>query len=97
PLDRKRVWRLPPSTRGADPTTIEIVVDAHGMVESVRAIDPQEDLSKSLMVTLSPSTAKSSRFLPARKDGRAVRHRPLFTVTLQTEWIESRSSRRNPS
>lgn len=87
------LWRMPASPRPEDQTTIEIVINENGLVESARARQRMNDLGRSIMLTESLSAAKSWRFRPALKDGRPVRYRQLVPVMLEAEGYESRSSR----
>ena len=76
--------RLPaePPTRmlAGDLSTLELLVDETGQVESVKAIGRPKHLGEALLMTVNLSAAKTWRFLPAVKDGRPVKYRKLVQV-----------------
>ena len=76
--------RLPaePPTRipAGDLSTLELLVDETGQVESVKLQGRPRHLGEALLVTVNLSAAKTWRFLPAVKDGRPVKYRKLVQV-----------------
>lgn len=63
-----------------DLSTLELLVDETGQVESVKAIGRPKHLGEALLMTVNLSAAKTWRFLPAVKDGRPVKYRKLVQV-----------------
>ena len=76
--------RLPaePPSRipAADLSTLELLVDETGQVESVKAMGRPKHLGEALLMTVNLSAAKTWRFLPAVRDGRPVKYRKLVQV-----------------
>jgi hypothetical protein len=71
----------PPAGIRADHlSTLEVLVDETGHVESVRLRGQPTNLGEALRVTVNLSAAKTWRFLPAVKDGRPVKYRKLIQV-----------------
>jgi hypothetical protein len=77
------LWRMPASTRAADLVAIEIVVNEHGAVESVKAIDRTNNIADAFALTMSLSAAKSWHFHPALKDGLPVKYRQIIPLTMR--------------
>jgi hypothetical protein len=77
------LWRMPASSRAADLVAIEIVVNEHGAVESVKAIDRTNNIADAFALTMSLSAAKSWHFHPALKDGLPVKYRQIIPLTMR--------------
>jgi hypothetical protein len=63
-------------------STLELLVTETGEVESVRLRDRPAHIGEALLATINLSAAKTWRFAPAVKDGRAVKYRKLLQVWL---------------
>jgi hypothetical protein len=70
----------PVGVRADDVTTLELLVDETGNVQSVKLVGRPHHLGEALLATLNLSAAKTWRFRPAVKDGRAVRYRTFVQV-----------------
>lgn len=81
PLD---VERLAERAAGLPPAGVrlELLIDEHGIVNDVAVAEP--GLSNYLETQLRAVVA-ATRFVPARKDGRAVRSRVLLSVSFETK------------
>ena len=79
----QQLWSIPSSPRASDRTTIEIVVNERGSVESAKSVGEAANLADTAAVAMSLSAAKAWRFRPAIKDGRPVRYRQIFSIALR--------------
>jgi hypothetical protein len=79
----QQLWSIPSSPRASDRTTIEIVVDERGGVESAKSVGEAASLADTAAVAMSLSAAKAWRFRPAIKDGRPVKYRQIFSIALR--------------
>lgn len=71
----------PPTRLAAEGlSTLELLVDETGQVESVKLRGQPRHLGEALLVTVNLSAAKTWRFVPAVKDGRPVKYRKLVQV-----------------
>ena len=61
-----------------------LVVDEHGKVDSVRAVNAPRNISESIVLTAALSTVKAWRFRPATKDGVPVRYVQVVPLSLVT-------------
>jgi hypothetical protein len=75
--------RLPSSSRSADQSMIDVVVNSDGSVALATAQRSPRSLDEAMIMTMSLSAAKAWRFKPAVKDGRPVRYRQVITVSLR--------------
>lgn len=66
-----------------DVLTIAVIVNEHGTVDSVRAVNLPANLGESVMLTSALSAVKSWRFRPAVKDGAPVRYREIVPVRIR--------------
>ena len=69
--------------RREDLAMIEVLINADGTVAEVRAQDSPQSLDDAMILTMSMSAAKTWRFRPAQKEGRAVRYRQVLPVSLR--------------
>jgi hypothetical protein len=60
----------PPRIPAGDLSTLELVVNASGQVESVKLHGEPRHLGEALLATVNLSAAKTWRFVPAVKEGR---------------------------
>ncbi len=67
---------LPPNTRRSDLRQIEVIVSPTGIVESVKLVGAPRNVHDSMLL----SAIKAWEFVPAVKDGVAVRYRKTITV-----------------
>jgi hypothetical protein len=79
----QELGRLPRAIRRDDMALIEVVINEDGTVAQAKAQEAPRTLDDAMMVTMSLSAAKSWRFQPAQKDGRAVRYRQTIPVTIR--------------
>jgi hypothetical protein len=70
----------PPGVHAGSLSTLELLVNETGDVESVRLREAPRHLAEALLVTVNLSAAKTWHFLPALKDGQPVRYRKLVQV-----------------
>jgi hypothetical protein len=77
-----RVPAPPAGVRAEALSTLELLVDETGQVESVRLRGRPAYLGEALQATVNLSAAKTWRFAPAVKDGRPVKYRKLVQVWL---------------
>src|SRR6185436_6154792 len=61
-------------------STLELLVNETGEVESVRLRGEPAQLADALLATMNLSAAKTWRFAPAVKEGRPVRYRKVVQV-----------------
>jgi hypothetical protein len=67
---------LPPTTRRSDLRQIDLVISPAGTVESVKLVGVPRNVHDSMLL----SAVKAWEFIPALKDGVAVRYRKTITV-----------------
>jgi hypothetical protein len=67
---------LPPHTRRSDIRQIDLVISPNGTVESVKLVGVPRNVHDSMLL----SAVKAWEFIPALKDGVAVRYRKTITV-----------------
>ncbi len=72
--------RVGPLFSTVDVVTIAVMIREDGTVESVKAQTRPKTISESLLLANSLSVAKSWRFYPAMKDGRAVPYRAIVSL-----------------
>ena len=72
----------PADARAEGLSTLELLVNESGEVESVRLQGRPAHLGEALQATVNLSAAKTWRFAPAVKDGRPVKYRKLVQVWL---------------
>lgn len=77
-----RVPAPPADARAEGLSTLELLVNESGEVESVRLQGRPAHLGEALQATVNLSAAKTWRFAPAVKDGRPVKYRKLVQVWL---------------
>ena len=75
-----RVPAPPAGVRAEGLSTLELLVNESGEVESVRLQGRPAHLGEALQATVNLSAAKTWRFAPAVKDGRPVKYRKLVQV-----------------
>lgn len=64
-----------------DVPALEVVVNEHGTVDSVRAVARPRNIAESVVLTNGLSAAKAWRFRPALKNGLPVRYRLLVALS----------------
>jgi len=79
----QQLGRVPVGLRRDEIAFVEVVVNEEGRVLRVKSLDSPATLDESMVLTMSLSAAKSWRFQPARKDGRAVKFRQVLPVSLR--------------
>jgi TonB family protein len=68
------------ATLRRDLGTIEVTIDERGNVEAVKLMNEPQSIGEYLLEATSLSAVKSWRFLPASKDGHAVRYRAQVVI-----------------
>jgi hypothetical protein len=79
----QQLGRVPLGLRRDEMAFVEVLLSEDGKVLRVKALEPPSTLDESMVLTMSLSAAKSWRFQPARKDGRAVKYRQVLPVSLR--------------
>jgi hypothetical protein len=79
----QQLGRVPIGLRRDEMTFVEVLLNEEGKVLQVKALESPATLDESMVITMSLSAAKSWRFQPARKDGRAVKYRHVLPVSLR--------------
>ena len=82
-ISPQTLGRMPLGMRREDLAMIEVLINADGTVAEVRAQDSPQSLDDAMILTMSMSAAKTWRFRPAQKEGRAVRYRQVLPVSLR--------------
>ena len=79
----QQLGRVPIGLRRDEMAFVEVLLSEEGRVLQVKSLDSPQSLDESMVLTMSLSAAKSWRFQPARKDGRAVKYRQVLPVSLR--------------
>lgn len=79
----QQLGRVPAGLRRDEIAFVEVLLNEEGKVLQVKALESPQTLDESMVLTMSLSAAKSWRFQPARKDGRAVKYRHVLPVSLR--------------
>jgi hypothetical protein len=79
----QQLGRVPIGVRSDEMAFVEVLLNEEGRVLQVRALESPQSLDESMVLTMSLSAAKTWRFQPARKDGRAVKYRQVMPVSLR--------------
>jgi len=79
----QQLGRVPIGLRRDEIAFVEVIINEEGRVAQVKSLDSPQSLDESMVLTMSLSAAKSWRFQPARKDGRAVKYRQVMPVSLR--------------
>jgi hypothetical protein len=79
----QQLGRVPIGLRRDEIAFVEVIINEEGRVAQVRSRESPATLDESMVLTMSLSAAKSWRFQPARKDGRAVKYRQVLPVSLR--------------
>jgi len=79
----QQLGRIPIGLRRDEIAFVEVIINEEGRVAQVKARESPQSLDESMVLTMSLSAAKSWRFQPARKDGRAVKYRQVVPVSLR--------------
>jgi hypothetical protein len=85
-IDSYLIGILSPTSPGVrhEAVMISLVVNEHGRVDSVRAVNAPRNISESIVLTAALSTVKAWRFRPATKDGVPVRYVQVVPLSLVT-------------
>jgi hypothetical protein len=79
----QQLGRLPIGVAPEEITYVEVIINEDGTVAAVKSRQVPQSLDESMVITMSLSAAKTWRFQPARKDGRAVKYRHVLPVSLR--------------
>ena len=79
----QQLGRVPIGLRRDEMAFVEVLLNEEGKVLQVKALESPQSLDESMVLTMSLSAAKSWRFQPAQKDGRAVKYRQVIPVSLR--------------